>query len=196
MLAVAERHRTCLTCREQLCCYYYNITPTGADIWRIVSAMHLDPSDFLRYYETSEPAQGRFMLSPNGAFCVMTLLKRTLPEPLPSPCIFLLRSNDGASRCGLGDLRPAECLTFPVYRDGDRVEILREPEGCVKSWSPEEIDAAEEEVQLKQQEDEDETYGEIVAHWNGYVRTSGEERTFPEFCAYLLNCYAEAEARL
>jgi Fe-S-cluster containining protein len=193
LLALAPRQQICLACRTKPCCAYYTVTVTGRDLWRIVRDMHLQPAEFLRFFESPEAAPGRFLLTPRGPYCTLILAKRPLPPPLPAPCVFLVRTNDGQARCGLGDLRPRRCQTYPVTLRGDRVSLINDPQGCVRSWSLEEIEIPEEHRRLGEALGEEAEYQAMVAAWNRRVLEGERDRSFPEYCAYLLNRYAALE---
>ena len=192
-LTLAPREHICLACKSKPCCSYYTVTLTGRDVWRIVRAMQLQPPDFLRVYETSEAAPGRFLLAARGPYNTLILAKRPLPPPLPTPCVFLVRTNDGHARCGLGDLRPLRCQTYPVTLEGDGVGLINDPEGCVRSWSLGEIDVRDERGRLEEALAEEAEYHAIVEAWNRRVLEGGRERSLPEYCAYLLNRFAALE---
>jgi Fe-S-cluster containining protein len=192
-LTLAPREHICLACKSKPCCSYYTVMPTGRDVWRIVRAMHLQPADFLRTCEMPEAAPGRFLLATGAPYHTLILAKRPLPPPLAAPCVFLVRTNDGHARCGLGELRPAKCQTYPVTLEGDRVGLINDPEGCVRSWSLADIDIREERGRLGEAQAEEEEYHAIVQAWNRRVLEGGRERSFQEYCAYLLNQYAARE---
>jgi Fe-S-cluster containining protein len=181
-----------LSCREKTCCSYYVVAVTGPDVWRIMRALQLSPADFLRYWETAEEAPGRFLLRPEGPYCELVLAKRSLPEPLPSPCVFLLRTSDGHGVCGLGDLRPGQCQAYPVYLEGDRVRLVHDAQGCVRTWSYADVHLTQERSRLGGLAVEQEAHNAVVAEWNRRVREAQRERGFGEFCAYLANRHAAA----
>lgn len=190
---VGTREAICLSCREKVCCSYYTVSLTGRDVWRIVKAMHLGPADFLRYYETPEPGPGRFLLSPRGSYGVLVLSKRELPPALPSSCVFLLRTNSGHAVCGLGNLRPGQCRSYPTALRNGEVVLIPTGEGCVRSWSPEEFEFGRERGTLLDLEAEAREYHGIVDRWNHRVCETGLDRSFDDFMAYLLNQYSALE---
>jgi Fe-S-cluster containining protein len=187
----SNREAICLGCREKLCCTYYTVTVTARDVWRIIQALQLGVSDFLRYAETADERPGRFLLRPEGPFCDLVLAKR--PGDGPSPCVFLLRTGDGHGVCGLGDLRPGECRAYPVYLRHGLVRLVNDRDGCVRSWSYAEVDLDHEHARLRGLDAERQEHLRVVAEWNRAVRTDGHQRTFDEFCAYLVGRCVEAE---
>lgn len=195
METATRRELVCLACREKSCCAYYTVTVTGVDVWRIARAMHLAPVDFLVYRAADGPADGRFQLEPDGPFHDLLLAKRSMPRPLPSPCVFLLRTNDHHALCGLGDLRPGQCRDYPVYVADDVVGLINDPDGCVRSWSYGDIDVEEERERARGRMIEQDEHRLMVREWNERVAAAGRARSFEEFCGYLVNRGAAMEAR-
>jgi Fe-S-cluster containining protein len=189
-----HRETMCLGCREKICCSYYTVMLTGLDVWRIARAMQLAPVDFVAYRRAAGPGPGRFQLEPGGASHELVLAKRALPEPLPSPCVFLLRTNDNHGLCGLGPLRPGQCRAYPVYLSGDVVGLIHDPDGCVRTWSYGDIDVEAERERSRGLAAEEEEHQRAVREWNERVNASGRGRSFEDFCAYLLNRYAAMDA--
>lgn len=187
------REAACLSCREKSCCSYYIVSVTAQDVWRIMRALSISPADFLRFWEREHEAPGRFLLTPDGPFCDLVLAKRPLPEPLLSPCVFLLRTSDGHGVCGLGDLRPGQCRAYPVFRQGDLIRLVNDSRGCVRTWSYGDLDLDRERPLLARLAAEEHSHQAIVADWNSRVRTERRERTFDEFCSYLINRCADKE---
>jgi Fe-S-cluster containining protein len=190
---VSNRARICLSCREKTCCSYYTVTVTAYDLLRIARAMQLAPTDFLTCQRAGDDDQSGFLLHRDGVRYVMALLKRQLSDQTSSPCVFLLRTNDQHGVCALGDLRPAQCRTFPSYLANDSVGISHQPAGCVRTWSYGDIDVDEERRDLMRAGDEDAAHAELVEQWNARVRSDGRERPFEEFCAFVINHVRELE---
>jgi Fe-S-cluster containining protein len=184
---LSRRESLCLGCREKICCSYYTVTVTGLDVWRIARTMQLAPTDFLAYRATDGPGPGRFQLAPGEAYFELLLAKRPLPEPLPSPCVFLVRTNDEHALCGLGPLRPGQCRAYPVYVADDVVNLINDPDGCVRTWSYADVDLDEERDRSRGLAAEEAEHRRMVGEWNARVAESGRARSFDDFCAYLLN---------
>lgn len=187
------REATCLSCREKLCCSYYIVSVTARDVWRIMRALHISATDVLRYWEREHEAPGRFLLSPDGPFCELVLAKRPLPEPLLSPCVFLLRTSDGHGVCGLGELRPGQCQAYPVFQHGDLIRLVNDSQGCVRTWSYGDLDLERERPLLARLATEEREHQALVANWNSRVCGEHRERSFEEFCSYLINHCADKE---
>lgn len=193
---VSNRARICLSCREKTCCSYYTVTVTTYDMLRIARAMQLAPSDFLTCQKTTEHDKGGFLLQRDGDRHAMALLKRPASDETASPCVFLLRTNDQHGVCALGDLRPAQCRTFPTYLVNGVVAVVHTPGGCVRTWSYGDIDVDEERRDLLRACDEEAAHRELVEQWNARVQADGRERGFDEFCAFVINHVQEAEASI
>ncbi len=191
---ISVRERTCLACREKMCCSYYTVTVTARDLVRIAGAMQLSPADFLLVSPASADEGGAFLLHPDGPFHALSLARRSLPDATDSPCIFLVRTNDRHALCGLGDLQPAQCRGFPSYLADGLVHLVSHPSGCVRSWSYGDIDLEEERVRLMRFKQEEEEHHRFAGEWNGRVRKGGTERSCGEFCSFLVNrCSREEE---
>ncbi len=188
----SSRDKICLVCREKTCCSYYTVTVRGPDLARIARAMQLAPADFLTYHAVAEGEEG-FLLHPDGPPHVLTLAKRPLPGQTGSPCIFLLRTNADHGLCGLGDLRPGQCHTFPSYLADGFVAVAHAPAGCVRTWSYGDIDLDEERRKLMRLQTEDAVHDVLVEEWNTRVRADRRERSTEEFCTFLLNRLLEQE---
>lgn len=191
---LSHRETLCLGCREKVCCSYYTVTLTSLDVWRIARAMQVAPVDFVAYRLAPEAGEGRFQLEPGGPFYALVLAKRPLPEPLPAPCVFLLRTNDDHALCGLGALRPGQCRAYPVYVTGDVVGLINDAAGCVRRWSYADIDVEAEREVSRGLAAEEAAHRATVGEWNERVNAGGQARSFEDFCAYLLNRHAAMEA--
>ena len=192
---ISNRARLCLSCREKKCCSYYTVTVTARDYLRIARAMQLAPSDFLTYQVVPAGEDG-FQLSPDGERYAMTLARRQGPDETSSPCIFLLRTNDQHGVCGLGDLRPAQCGTFPTYLADGFVGVVNKPDGCVRTWSYGDIDVNAERRQLIRAGEEEAEHQALIDEWNRRVQSGGRARGFDEFCAFIVNHAEEPEGVL
>jgi Fe-S-cluster containining protein len=193
VIAGETREQICLACSQKTCCSYYVVSVTARDIWRIMRAMEIAPGDFLRYYACDHEVPGCFLLGAEGSFCDLVLAKQPLPEPLASPCVFLVRTTDGHGLCGLGELRPGQCQSYPVFQQGDLLRLVNDAEACVRTWSHVDIEASRERPLLGRLASEEEEHRGLVAEWNRRVRVEPRERTFDEFCAFLVNCCAGGE---
>lgn len=189
----SDRDRICLACRDKPCCSYYTVTVTARDLVRIARAMQLAPSDFLSACTVPDGGGGTFLLSPEGPRHAMTLAKRAFPDHTSSPCIFLIGTNDRHSLCGLGDLRPGQCRTFPSYLANDFVSLVNAPPGCVRTWSYGDVDLDEERRRIEHASGEEAEHYAAVEKWNRRVREEGRERSFEEYCTFLVNRLLEQE---
>jgi Fe-S-cluster containining protein len=158
--------------------------------------MQLTLSDFLTYQTVHDEEKGGFLLHPDGARHAMTLARRRVADETASPCVFLLRTNDQHAVCGLGDLRPAQCRTFPTYLADGFVAVVHKPAGCVRTWSYGDIDVEEERRELLHLQAEDTAHNALVEEWNRRVRSDGRERPFEEFCAFVINHSPEQEGSI
>jgi hypothetical protein len=155
--------------------------------------MQLAPADFLMCRPVFEGEQGGFLLHPDGPSYVLSLARRAVAGETASPCVFLVRTNDQHALCALGHLRPAQCLTFPSYLSDGIVGLAHNPSGCVRTWSYGDVNLDVERQQLMQAAAEESFHHALMEEWNVLVRSDGRERSFDEFCTYLINNVQERE---
>ena len=185
---ITYRQKICISCSTKRCCFYYVVPLTGADVSRIAGALQLFPEDFVTYYEPQTQGGALFRLSPEGPLYAMILAKREVPDKDGAPCLFLVQTNDGHARCGLHDLRPLQCETYPVVIEDGSVDIINDPAGCVRTWSYGDIDVIVEKKRLQQLKSLEMEHARMVEKWNRHILEEGMTHGFDEFCAYLLNC--------
>lgn len=178
-----------LSCKQKTCCSTRIVLVTGSDVWRIARALDTEPWTFLAYYEVPQRPDA-FVLDASGQHYCLALAKRASRRTVtPAPCIFLVNTRDGYHRCGLGDLRPAACKSFPAdIVDG--VLCLTAASGCsCRTWTHADIDLDEEIAVAEWRVAELRDYCTIVARWNERVvaRTHAEgELDLDDFCAFLM----------
>jgi hypothetical protein len=108
----------------------------------------------------------------------------------------LLKTRRGQHRCGLGDLRPAVCHSFPTELV-DGVLCVRPDHGCAcREWSLADVDMAEEMEVLEDRQADAEVYCEVVAMWNQRVLEAAPqaEHDFSGFCEFVLAAYDDLAA--
>ena len=185
-----------LSCREKSCCSFYIVFPAGVDIWRIATALQVPPWSFTTMVPAPQEALDGFKLARSGRRFRAALAKAPGPGNDAAPCVFLMHAADGSARCGLGDLRPSPCHSFPSVLIS-RVLYLMNDGGCTcRSWSLSDVDIEEETVVVSREMRAKATYHKVIAHWNEYVdRVAGEEIfSFADFCRYLLDVYTQLSA--
>ena len=190
--AISAKERIFLSCRQKTCCHTTKVIVSGQDLWRISWALELSPLDFVCYCPAAPDAVDGFRLSPEGPCYQVVLAKRT-PAPAPTrpptapqypPCIFLWRTNEGHSGCGLGSQRPQACRTFPALLSAGMVAVDAEVCTC-RRWSVLDLDR-DEQAGLEQQLAEALAYSRVVAAWNAELAV---DRSFPDFCNFVLDAY-------
>jgi Fe-S-cluster containining protein len=185
------KEQTWLACQEKTCCHLPLVVPTGRDVWRIARALDTPPWSFLRYFPTAEPRGDAFAIDQTDRRYRLVLAKRETARRKVKPCIFLMRSRHGHHRCGLGDLRPASCKSFPSDLFGG-VLCVRNDGGCTcRVWSLLDVDQADERALVERREVEADEYRAVVADWNDQVATAPPEARidFVSYCVYLLEVY-------
>jgi hypothetical protein len=182
-----------LACKQKSCCYG-TVIPTGQDVWRISRALETPPWSFLLYFQTPQPRRDAFALDRSGRRFRIALAKGPRGRgsaSRPAPCVFLLKLRGGQHRCGLGDLRPAVCQSFPAEMV-EGVVCIRPDNGCVcREWTLADVDLTEEMAVIENRQADVETYCDVVAKWNDRVETAPEDRNFDftDFCEFLLESY-------
>jgi Fe-S-cluster containining protein len=189
-----RKDEICLLCQHRVCCYHYKVSLTGHDVWRIVKTFDLPSWAFTSYTEAEPDREEGFLLDQSGTRYELVLAKTAEPRR-HSGCVFLVKTNDGEHRCGLGDLRPDQCRLYPVYFSDGLAGIINDPDGCCRTWSLAEIDIEEERQASIQYQKQSLEYRHIVNSWNRRVwENETREFSFYEFCAYLENRYASLSA--
>jgi Fe-S-cluster containining protein len=181
-----------LACKEKACCYASVVIPTGQDIWRIARTLDTPPWSFLIYFHSPQPRRDAFHLDHSGRQFRVALAKgKTRRKKTPAPCIFLLRTRDGSHRCGLGDLRPGVCRTFPS-EVVEGVVCTRPDSGCAcREWTLLDVDVAEELEALAERQEDVDAYCGVVSAWNAQVAAAPTNTSFDflEFCEFVLAAY-------
>jgi Fe-S-cluster containining protein len=179
-----------LTCDRKTCCHVPIVIPSGRDVWRIARAFDVPPWTFLKYFLSPEPRPDGFKLDHTDRQFRLALAKQPQSELKVPPCIFLLKTRRGAHRCGLGELRPGVCQTFP-YELTDGVLTALDNGGCTcRRWSVADADVTPMTARLERCQAEAREYHAVVARWNAQVNGATEERFhFGEFCTFLLAEY-------
>ena len=162
---------------------------TGDDLARIARTLAVPPWTFTAALPCGSEELGAFALDKSEQRFRAALVRLRLHEEDKPFCTFLVRTPDGAARCGLGEGRPATCRTFPAQLvDG---EIQFETSGCTCDWSNAAGDPGDQDA-LRAQERARERYATVVASWNDYVAHMIEPGTitYEDFCRYLLDTYS------
>jgi Fe-S-cluster containining protein len=181
-----------LTCKQKRCCYSSLVLVTGRDVARIAGALHTQPATFLIYFSSPQPTHDSFYLAPEGVPYRLALAKGASARKNTSPpCIFLVRTRDKHHRCGLGDLRPMTCQTFPLETAGGQVYVTEETGCTCRAWNLADSELADERPMLARRVDEYAEYCAMLQGWNGMVAQldEGVSLQFEHFCAYLMRWY-------
>ncbi len=195
--AASRKEEIWLACRPKTCCYAATVIPTGRDVWRIARALQSPPWTFVRYFESPTPRRDAFLLDQSGRQFRLALAKQpSRRKKSPPPCIFLLKTNSGYHRCGLGDLRPRSCQAFPA--ELAREVVCINAAGCTcREWSLADIDITEERALLETRRLENEEYvTAVVARWNGVVTSAPADAHFEfvDYCEFILEAYDRISA--
>ena len=109
--------------------------------------------------------------------------------------MFLIHTPDGTARCGLGDLRPASCHSFPCSLVDGAIRLTNDMCAC-RTWTPGDIEVERETALLRAEATARAAYRQVVASWNDRVETSVdvERFGFQDFLRYVLDAHARLEA--
>jgi hypothetical protein len=196
LLAPTRKEGVWLACKQKTCCYSA-VIPTGQDVWRISRALDTPPWSFLVYFHSPQPRRDVFYLDRSGRGFRIALAKGTKSprSKRPAPCIFLLKTRGAHHRCGLGDLRPTVCRSFPSELI-DGVVCIRPDHGCqCREWTLADVDLSEEMDVLEERQSDVDVYCEIVGRWNARVKAAPEDITldFTDYCTFVLQAYDQLD---
>lgn len=181
-----------LSCGSKRCCSTRTVRPTGGDIWRIATQLHVPPESFLRAIPAEPDMSEGFLLSPSNAPMQVALARRTV-KARQATCVFLMQIGDEAARCGLGELRPLACQAFPACGEHGVVQASAD-HGCTcRTWNLADIERVQAAAVLQQETDERELDRRLIGEWNAQVTATGHTFSLNDFCGYLIHAYADRQ---
>ena len=173
-----------------LCCRSYLVPVFGHDVYRLVKQRGLDPRSFLFIAEQETPDPVGFLLDPGGPTYGLALDKKNALEA-SQPCVFLVESDDGTSRCGVYEDRPIACATYPMAHAINGVGFLPAALCPPNAWPPDEPANEHWAVALRRLARYRDTYVEVVRRWNAWIASRLDRDAPPaeHFVAYVLQTY-------
>jgi Fe-S-cluster containining protein len=163
---------------------------TGYDVWQIAKTLDLTSSRFVTYAKASQSNDETFVLDQSGERYEL-VLQKTTDKRRYGGCTFLVSTNDGAHRCGLGELRPCQCTIYPAYCEDGIVHVINDPQGCWRVWSVCDLEIEEEYQRSQEYESQKMEYQKVLASWNQRVWSkTNRQFSFSDFCNHLENQYA------
>lgn len=181
------------------CCRSCIVNVCGYDVWRLAASQRLRPEQFVVLFPHEEPACDSFLLSVDLPAFGLALDKRGRGRQgqfrANSPCIFLVRLQDGSERCGMYADRPLACQAYPMsIWDGEvyqRSDVLC-PAGAWRLDGEHQTAWRATFQRLRMHFD---VYAEVVARWNARVTDAGSGVRFgpQEYFSYLMNVYDRLE---
>jgi Fe-S-cluster containining protein len=182
----------CATCGT--CCRSYVVPLLGQDVWRISRGLGLSPELFVLAYDQPEPGPDGFLLEHHGRPQGLALDKRGDFDPA-SPCVFLVELGGGHARCGIYELRPGTCRTYPMARR-DATVALRQDALCPPgAWSTRQVATPHWRLHLQDYTEQWEAYVAVVQGWNDRISRHERRATLPEYLGFLLNVYDRPNMR-
>src|SRR5215213_7675193 len=176
------------------CCHRYDVNISGYDAWVIANGLQLPPEQFLSVIVEPTRTESSILLDRSGISHQLVLAKRpTLQEN--QPCVFLIELPNGSGRCGIYNLRPQICRTYPAYLRsgvvGRRGDVLCPDD----AWRDGILDDPIWYEQLISQFVESDIYELVLARWNFYVLQTPQPEaiSLAGFYSYLLEFYARLE---
>jgi Fe-S-cluster containining protein len=185
------------SCRQKTCCAFYTVFPTGLDIWRIATTLHVPPWVFTTPVPAAADAPDGFALDHSDQRFRTALTKVPVKGKRPAPCVFLMHTADGFARCGLGELRPSPCHSFPAILINGVLYLMNDGGCTCRTWSLSDVDIDCETTLVGEELRTREMDYKVVANWNAYVSRAADEEvfTYPDFCRYLLDIYTQLAAQ-
>ncbi|MGH2461830.1 MAG: YkgJ family cysteine cluster protein [Chloroflexota bacterium] len=194
---LSRKEEIWLACKAKTCCYVATVIPTGRDVWRIARALDAPPRTFLRAFESPTRRRDAFALDGSERRFRLALAKQpSRRRKAPAPCIFLMKTNAGQHRCGLGGLRPMSCRAFPSELSAGGIVGVNGLGCTCRDWNLTDVDVDVERGLVETRLADADEYAEVVARWNDLVcaEPDGHAFDFPSYCAYLLAAYDEIDA--
>ena len=193
MINWMKRDNVCAACQQRTCCYHYKVPLTGRDLVRISKTLGMSPHQFTVAVTADPESELALALDRGGVHYELVLGKSTEPRRYGG-CLFLVQTNAGVHRCGLGETSPDQCKLYPVHFEAELLQVINDEQGCWRSWSVTEFDVDTERRRSRDYERHKSEYLTILAEWNRRVQANGErEYSFEDFCNYLENRYASLE---
>lgn len=126
----------CTRCRTARCCIVFDPELTGPDLARLAAGLGVPPLSFCRLAPVRADEAGPDGVRLGGIETWELRLRRTLAGEAAAGaggarrCLFLLHLGPGVERCGVYDLRPMLCRTFPAARVGAELHPGPAPAVC------------------------------------------------------------------
>ncbi|MCX4703061.1 hypothetical protein [Streptomyces sp. NBC_01373] len=114
----------------------------------------------------------------------------------PNGCVFLLRTSGGLGHCGLGELAPVSCRSFPAHLAEGIPPASSKPQVGSRQLTEEDLD---QEMLARAKRDwsaDRDHWFEVVKRWNALSEESesDDEPGIRDFQRYLLESHAAREA--
>jgi Fe-S-cluster containining protein len=181
-------HTPCANCHAR-CCQEHIVPLCGFDMWRIARGLEFEPEQFVKVRPQPETNSHGFILDHSGRTYYMSLGKRPA-GPEAEECIFWLRM-EHTGRCGIYELRPQVCRTYPSIMRGLDVERREDVLCPVDAWRDGILQKPSWRHSLFSVTVEFDIYRMAVGRWNRHVLNSPEDVHFTEhdYMQYVLAFY-------
>ncbi len=180
------KDRRFLACRTKRCCRAGAVTLTDRDLVELCGRLGIAADAFVRAVPAAAPRPDAFALD-DGPERYLLVLGKFAPREGEAlgRCVFLLGTEGGHHRCGVGDGRPLTCRAFPSVEAGG--VVLPDDGGLCDcgGWSPADLDPAEERAVLEELGAARLAYAARVAEWNAGVARRGTRASVADFLAWL-----------
>ena len=187
------------------CCRETWLLPTGHDVFRIATTLRLPLADFLTL-RPRDRAEGDFRIilpSIPGAFHRLEVRKIEEPSAgFARRCVFLLTVGE-RGRCGIYQVRPAQCSRYPLtfdqpsnepFNEGRAKLIKRLPYCPPDSWSLAMLDVEGERLRHRGHERNVLVHDRVIERWNERIATTNPGAGEQDFLDYLLASYERLSA--
>jgi hypothetical protein len=175
------------SCRAKTRCARGARYVTGADIVRISRTLALEPWHFTQTAPAAADDPTGIILDGGRRHVSLKLANAV------HGCVFLVKTPSGAGRCGLGELAPISCRTFPADATAGVPATRTEP-GCdCREWKQEDLDQEELAEALRTWAADRDHWCEVVARWNALAAKTGAMFGIEDFQRYLLEAQGARE---
>lgn len=188
-------NRPCASCHQD-CCHDYTVTVTGYDVWCIANHLRLDPHQFLVCFLADKPDSKGFKLGGCDKKFEIALATRKIDGAVDKKqCVFWLSLLEGYGRCGIYEVRPLVCQTYPAYLSHGLVHLRTDALCPERSWNLSTMDLPYWRQRLLRFHMETDIYSSVIEQWNSFVDASPTNDTcsVDVFYGYLIAVYSRIE---
>lgn len=202
--AASEPEYPCVTCIAE-CCRNYLVPVTGLDVYRIYRSLGLDPGQFTAYQQLASGKVG-FRLEDSALRYTMLLAKdQQHGRASEGWCVFWLPLGKSVGRCGIYQLRPRVCRTYPARLENGTVQL---PMRCLKTTWNADVPGAPWQARAEREDAERRIDDIVNQRWNSFdpaaepavdpigdptVSSTDRDYRYRRYLAWMLEIYARLD---